>query len=195
MRAMGSDAFEQFARAIEDAFFERAGGGAASFREALAAEEREAAGALGRATGVDDPALLARLAALGLIPLVEGAWADGVMDAKERDAVLASAVTSGIAEESASHRLLELWTLERPSPALLEAWRAFIGALVASLGARECANLRKKLIGRAVAVANAAGGLLDARPNISAEERAVLHDLDAAFEPEEPSGPSRPEES
>jgi hypothetical protein len=205
MRAMGSDAFEQFARAIEDAFFERAGGGAASFREALAAEEREAAGALGRATGVDDPALLARLAALGirpetlaaltLIPLVEVAWADGVMDAKERDAVLASAVTSGIAEESASHRLLELWTLERPSPALLEAWRAFIGALVASLGARECANLRKKLIGRAVAVANAAGGLLDARPNISAEERAVLHDLDAAFEPEEPSGPSGPEES
>ena len=193
---MAADALEQFARAIESAFFEREHDGAASFRGALAAEEARAAGALGRATGIDDPSLLARLAALGirpetlaaltLIPLVEVAWADGVIDEKERHAVLAGAVTTGISEESASHRLLELWTLERPSPALHLAWRDFIGALAASLGSRERAALRAKVIGRAVAVANAAGGLRDARPNISAEERAVLDALEAAFEPDRP---------
>src|SRR5262249_11736157 len=120
--AMGSDALERFARSIEAAFYKDE---AASFRAALAAEEAAAAGALGRATGIDDEELLARLAELGirpetlaaltLIPLIEAAWADGVMHAKEREAVLRGAATSGIAPEGASYRLLELWTVERPA--------------------------------------------------------------------------------
>src|SRR5262245_61795857 len=81
-RAMGADALERFARSIEAAFYKE---DVASFRAALAAEEAAAAGALGRATGIDDPELLARLAELGirpetlaaltLIPLIETAWA------------------------------------------------------------------------------------------------------------------------
>jgi hypothetical protein len=193
MLAMGADALERFARSIEAAFYRDE---VASYRDALAAEEAEAAGALGQATGIDDAKLLAHLAELGirpetlaaltLIPLIEAAWADGVMDAKERDAVLAGAVTSGISVDSASYRLLEIWTLERPAPALVSAWRDFMGALVVALTERECANLRTKVIGRAYAVANAAGGLLDATPNVSVEERTVLNDLAGAFEP--PSG-------
>ena len=103
---MPADALERFARSIEAAFYKK---DVASFRAALAAEEAEAAGALGRATGIDDPDLLARLAELGirpetlaaltLIPLIETAWADGVMHAKERDAVLRGAATSGIAPD------------------------------------------------------------------------------------------------
>jgi hypothetical protein len=196
MRSMGADALERFARSIETAVYR---GEVASYRDALAAEESEAAGALGRATGIDDPALLARLAELGtrpetlaaltLIPLIEAAWADSVMDAKERDAVLASAATSGIHPDSASYRLLEIWTVERPAAELVTAWREFIGALVGSLTERECANLRRKVIGRAYAVANAAGGLLDATPNVSAEERAVLQSLDDAFDAPDLRGP------
>ncbi len=193
---MGADALERFARSIEAAIYRD---DVASYRDALAAEEAAAAGALGRATGIDDPALLARLAEVGirpetlaaltLIPLIEAAWADGVMDAKERDAVLAGAATSGIAPESASYRLLELWTIERPASELVVAWRDFIGALTGALTERECANLRKKVIGRAYAVANAAGGLLDTTPNVSLEERAVLEALDDAFDTPDVRGP------
>ncbi len=188
MRAMPADALERFARSIEAAFYKK---DVASFRVALAAEEAEAAGALGRATGIDDPDLLARLAELGirpetlaaltLIPLIETAWADGVMHAKERDAVLRGAATSGIAPASASYRLLELWTIERPAREIAEIWREFIAAIAKSLSARERDALRSKVIGRAWAVANAAGGFLDATPSVSAEEHAALDALDAAF--------------
>ena len=147
---MPADALERFARSIEAAFYKK---DVASFRAALAAEEAEAAGALGRATGIDDPDLLARLAELGirpetlaaltLIPLIETAWADGVMHAKERDAVLRGAATSGIAPASASYRLLELWTIERPAREIAEIWREFIAAIAKSLSERErdCAAL------------------------------------------------------
>ena len=188
MRAMPADALEKFARAIEAAFYKDDVG---SFRAALAAEEAEAAGALGRATGIDDPDLLARIAELGiraetlaaltLIPLIEIAWADGVMDAKERAAVLHGATSSGIAPESASYHLLEIWTIERPAPEISAIWREFIAAIAKSLGEREREALRAKIIGRARAVAKAAGGFLDARPNVSVEERTALFALDAAF--------------
>jgi hypothetical protein len=182
------DALERFARAIEAAFYKQ---DVVSFRSALAAEELEAAGAIGRATGIDDPDLLARLAELGirpetlaaltLVPLIETAWADGVMDAKERAAVLHGAATSGIAPESASYRLLEIWTMERPAPEITAIWREFIAAIAESLSERERAALRAKIIGRAWAVANAAGGFLDAAPSVSAEEHAALASLDSAF--------------
>jgi hypothetical protein len=185
---MAADALERFARSIEAAFYKK---DLDSFRAALAAEEAEAAGALGRATGIDDSDLLARLAELGirpetlaaltLIPLIETAWADGVMHATERDAVLRGAASSGIAPASASYRLLELWTVERPAPEISAIWREFIAAIASALNDRERAALRTKVIGRAWAVANAAGGFLDASPGVSAEEHAALDSLEAAF--------------
>jgi hypothetical protein len=189
MRAMpADDALEQFARAIEAGFYKE---DVVSFRAALAAEEAEAAGALGRATGIDDVDLLARIAELGiraetlaaltLIPLIETAWADGVMDAKERAAVLRGAASCGITPDSASYRLLEIWTMERPAPEISAVWREFIAAIAKSLDARERELLRAKIIGRARAVANAAGGFLDATPSVSAEEHETLTALDSAF--------------
>ncbi len=185
---MGADALEQFCRAIEAAFYGR---DLAEFRDALAAEESAAAGALARATGIDDAALLARLAGLGirpetlaaltLIPLVETAWADGVMDANERDAVLEGAERCGIAAGSASHRLLELWTAERPAVDLVGSWREFIAALCRSLEPHERGRLRAQVIGRARAVAAAAGDLREARPNGAAAEPSALDELAAAF--------------
>ena len=185
---MPDDALERFARSIEAAFYKK---DVDAYRAALAAEEVEAAGALGRATGIDDPDLLARLAELGirpetlaaltLIPLIETAWADGVMHAKEREAILRGAATSGITPQSASYRLLELWTIEQPAGEITAVWKEFIAAIAKSLSARERAALRSKVIGRAWAVARAAGSFLDATPSVSAEERAALDALEAAF--------------
>jgi len=104
-----------------------------------------------------------------------------VMHAKEREAVLRGAASSGITPASASYRLLELWTIERPAPEIAAIWREFISAIASSLNDRERAALRAKVIGRAWAVANAAGGFLDAKPGVSPEEHAALDALDAAF--------------
>jgi hypothetical protein len=175
MRPMPAGRPGAFARAIEAAFYKqgrrlvprraRRGGGRGRRRARPRHRDRR-------------PDLLARLAELGiraetlaaltLIPLIETAWADGVMDAKERAAVLHGAATSGIAPDSASYRLLEIWTMERPAPEISAIWREFIAAIAESLDERERAALRAKIIGRAWAVANAAGSFLDAAPSVSA---------------------------
>ena len=155
------------------------------------AEELAARSALAEATGVRDEGLLARLAELGirpetlaaltLIPLVQVAWADGVMDNKERDAILEGAVSSGISRESASYGLLEIWTVEEPSAELTRAWRDFIAALAKELTDEERHRLRDNVLTRAYDVADAAGGFLGSGPRVSAEERAVMDDLGSAF--------------
>jgi len=185
---MAHDDLDSSRRALETAFYRE---GSDAFRESLAAEQVRARGALALATGISDEKLLTRLAELGirpetlaaltLIPLIEAAWADGVLDDKEREAVLSGAASSGIAPGSASYGLLELWTLERPAPDLVALWREFIAALGRSLTDAERTRLRERVIGRARDVAAAAGGLLDATPNVSAEEQAVLDDLGGAF--------------
>ena len=68
------------------------------------------------------------------------------------------------------------------SPEIVAIWRDFIAAIAKSLSERERAALRAKVIGRAWSVASAAGGFLDATPNVSPEEHAALDSLDAAFE-------------
>ena len=159
-------------------------------RLVLAEEEAEAREALAEASGIADEKILARLADLGiraetlaaltLIPLIEVAWADGVMDEKERDAILRGAESSGIEAGSPSHGLLRIWTEEQPPPDLLLAWRAFVDALGAELGPDERERLRENIIGRAHAVAEAAGGFLGIG-SISKEERAALDALTGAF--------------
>src|SRR5919109_4846649 len=93
-------------------------------RETTAAKARHEA--LAAASGITDAAVLAQLAAvdlssetmaaLALVPLVEVAWADGRLEAKERSALLAAAEQAGVRKDSASYQLLEEWFRERPSP-------------------------------------------------------------------------------
>src|SRR5437660_9372790 len=72
--------------------------------------------ALGEASGITKPAILEKLmelgvraetvAALSIVPLVEVAWADGALDAKERRAVVERA---GVDRDSTAGALLEAW--------------------------------------------------------------------------------------
>ena len=144
--------------------------------------------ALGKASGITNPAVLEKLmelgvrpetvAALSIVPLVEVAWADGALDAKERRAIVERA---GVARDSTAGALLETWLDRRPDPKLLTAWTHLIQAMSEQLGPDEAARLKTGLLERARAVAAATGGFLGVGSKISAPEAAMLDKLEAAF--------------
>jgi hypothetical protein len=125
---------------------------------------------LARVSGITDTELIDKLVALGIgpdtwtalsvVPLVEVAWANAQVEAKERRAVLAGAEANGIAAGSPSHELLQSWLEHRPDGRLLEAWGEYIVGLCASL----------------------AGGFLGLGSKISREEEVVLQELAKAFD-------------
>jgi len=176
-------------KALEEQFFARQ---EKELRERVRrqAEETARREGLAAASGLRDPEVLDRLAALGLdgesvaalglVPLVEVAWADRSLHDEERQAVLRAAEESGVAAGSAAHELLESWLEKRPGRELLAAWKGYVEALAAELGPEERQTLRQELLGRARAVAESAGGFLG-MGKVSDAERAVLADLESAF--------------
>lgn len=154
------------------------------------AREKERKAALAEASGIREEAVIDRLAALGLdagtvaalglVPLVEVAWADRELHEKEREAVLRAAGDAGAGEGTAAHALLTSWLDKRPGAELLSAWKGYVGALVASLDVAERQALRDGILGRARGVAEAAGGFLGIGKVSDAEEQK-LRELEAAF--------------
>lgn len=145
---------------------------------------------LARISGIKDTEVLDKLvslnirpetlAALTLVPLVEMAWADGSVDAKEKQAVLTAAAQHGFAQDSQDYRLLSLWLEHRPSDALLTAWVHYIKGLCQLLRPHERATLKHDLLDHAEAVARASGGILGFA-SVSASERKIMDLLESAF--------------
>lgn len=155
-----------------------------------AAEEKSTREGLAAASGIQDEGVLDTLAshglsaetvaALGLVPLVEVAWADGTVQTKEHQAVLEAAEEAGVADGSPARELLDDWLAERPPAKLLTAWESYVGALAAALEPAEREALRQDLIRRATRVAEAAGGILGMN-KISAAEQRMIDEMDKAF--------------
>jgi hypothetical protein len=158
-------------------------------RQKLATQERELE--LAAATGITDRMILTDLgraeadigaiAALGLIPLAEVAWADGRISPGESTAALKAAASMGVPEGSHAYDLLEKWLKNRPSPGLLSAWKEYVKALAKSWGRDRTAHVRQAIIGRATSVAQAAGGILGLGNKVSPKEQLVLNELESAF--------------
>lgn len=186
---MSGDFLDDRRRALEEAFF-------AKHNEALRrrlTERNDATSrkeAISAATGIIDEAALEKLAnlnigadtlaALSLVPLVAVAWADGSIDDKEREAILSGATETGLEKQGASYELLNQWLAERPPPALLATWKAYIAAISATLSDEGKRALKSELLGRARAVAETAGGFLGMGRKISTAEEAVLRQLEGA---------------
>lgn len=176
-------------KALEEAFF-------ADHNEKLLQKLRDKAAktaqkqSLTGVTGINDDAVLDQVikvglcsetvAALYLVPLVEVAWADGEIQAKEREAILRSAAEHGVDTGTVAYALLESWLDHPPQPALLETWKGCVAAVASSLDDHAFAVLRDTMLERARAVADAAGGFLGLS-KISAKEQAMLEELAAAF--------------
>lgn len=181
-----ADALADRRRGLEDAFF--AEQDAALLRrlrqDTDAKQKRET---LRSALGIGDDALLDRLAALGLtaetatalslVPLVSVAWADGHVDAREREAALEAAKGQGIDPSQPGHALLASWLDRKPGPELLAMWKSYLAVLLPTLDPDARAAMRSQLLDRARAVAEAAGGILGLAWAVSPKEQAVLNDL------------------
>ncbi len=161
-----------------------------ALREETATKERKKA--LSDASGIACDDLLDRLveldlcsetaAAMSLIPLICVAWADGAIDAKERDAVLAAAEQQGLKADQPSGQMLQRWLDKRPDPKLLTAWKGYVATLSQSLDEPGTKTLKEEILGRARVVAEAAGGLLGFGNKVSTPEQAVLDELEQAFD-------------
>ena len=161
-----------------------------ALREKAATQGRKKA--LADASGIQDEDLIEQLdqfgvsgetlAALSLVPLIAVAWADGAIDAKERQAVLAAAEQKGMEKDHAGYQLLQRWLEQKPDVKLLEVWRVYVGALSPTLSDTARDALKEDLLGRARAVAAAAGGLLGLGNKVSKSEQAVLTELEGAFD-------------
>ena len=147
--------------------------------------------ALKEVSGIHDETILKRLvelevdaktvSCLSLVPLVEVAWADGEVDEKECQAVLAAAADAGMKPGGVDHELLKSWVCRRPQPQMIEAWAHYVRGLCAKLTPEEKRLLRQDIMGQARVVAEASGGFLGLGSKVSAHEERVLKKLESAF--------------
>jgi hypothetical protein len=182
--------FLNFGRALEDSFFHIKDSELLDeFRDHLTRMESTAQ--LADVCGIHDDAVLQRLvalnigpetlAALTLVPLVEVAWADGKVDRKEHASILDAAEKAGMLREDDAFTLLDKWLNEKPSPEMMVVWKQYVSALCETLDGEAIKCLKHDLLDRARSVAEATGGLLGLGNRVTAEEKAVLDEMEEAF--------------
>lgn len=185
------DSIHERGKAIENLFFAEADQKLLNkLREEMASDESRQA--LAAAAGVEDVAVLdtflannitpVSLASVGLIPLVAVAWADGVMEDSEKNAILQAADIAGIKMGTPSYQTLEQWLQTKPQPELLISWQAYIGAMKTKLEPVTMTQLKNGILDRAESIAKAAGGFLGLGNKVSDSERKVLDELNRAFD-------------
>jgi hypothetical protein len=177
-------------RSLEEAFFRKRD---LELLEAMRHQEAmaERKKALAEVSGITNEAVLEELiahgihaeavTALALVPMIEVVWADGEMQDREREAVLAASAKQGIGKDSPAFALIEHWLHKRPPPQLLKLWKEYVQALLPQLPPPARRQLKDSVIDHARAVAEAAGGFLGLA-RISAEEQALLKYLEAVFD-------------
>ena len=176
------DAFAERGRSLEEEYFHRKEREVIDkMRVRAAAEEQRRR--LGEKAGVADEELLNDLQALGytpetvmmlyLVPLIQTAWAEGGVSAKERELIIKAARSRGITEGTPCDQQLNMWLETRPSNEVFEkSLRAIRTILQAQPdSAREASE--KDLLSLATAIAAASGGIVGFRA-VSAEEQQIL---------------------
>jgi hypothetical protein len=145
---------------------------------------------LANASGISSEALLdsilelgvttSNLEAMGLVPLIWVAWANGTLTQDECTAALKVAEAEGIGQDTPSHLLLETWLAHMPDATLFDTWREYIASLLGELDAPAREQIRKDVLERAEKIARASGGMLGVG-SISKKERKVLGEIEAAM--------------
>ena len=187
---MDKNAWDERRRGLEDEFFARQNRELVGKLRAKQNHE-ETVLELERATGITDPHVLRGFADLGvtpsavlalsLVPLITVAWADHKMDGSERDAILKAADEHGIGRGAAAHDMLLAWLSHKPEASLFDAWALYVKGLKDALDPPAFATLESQILGRANAVAAAAGGFLGLGSKVSDVERKEIDRVAQAF--------------
>lgn len=190
---MTKDAFESRRVAFEAEYFRKKDAQLVAklkqvFHRKLAKTE------LALATGINDEAVLDTLvelnlssnllAAFELYPLIELAWADGNVDERERNAVLAAAAQHGIDAQSPAYVMLDNALRGRPRPDMRKAWHLYASELCKVLTQPELETFRNDLLEYARSVAAASGGLLNLAFTTGATEKEVMKTIERALSPD-----------
>lgn len=185
-----SDALDDRRTALEDSFFDKEN---KKLLEKLKADSQKKLDreAITRLSGITQDAVIDRLlalkldgqtiAALALFPLIDVAWADGAVDAKEKAAVLEAAEKNGAKKGSPAYELVGNWLAQQPAAAIRDAWTEYVKAMAANLSANDKTLLKNELLGRARLVAEASGGILGMGSKVSKPEADALTRLEKAF--------------
>ncbi len=136
-------------------------------------------------TGLNDAETIAALQELGytsdtvellhMLPLVEVAWASGVMTEKHRAAILKVARMRGIQENSLSDEKLMQWIDEKPSDELFGASLRAIRLILEALPPEERKHERDDLLAHCNQIAHALFGRLWGHEVVQEEEQMVAH--------------------
>ena len=97
---------------------------------------------------------------MALVPLVKIAWANGNLDEREKQAVLAATEGFGLSKKTVNYELLENWIASSSERALRGTWRRYIEVLCGKLTEQEHISLETDLFGCARDVEEASGGQL-----------------------------------
>lgn len=152
-------------------------------REKMARQEN--AEAIKAETGLADDALIAKLAELGvkkdtipvlhLVPLLQVAWADGEIQAGERELLIEAAEATGVTGEARA--ALEGMLEKRPSDEYFDAALSFIHHMVAALPAGEGEKAKANLVDLAWRVADASGGVFGLWGRVEESEKKALREI------------------
>ena len=176
-------------RALEDEYFRRVDQELIRKREE--ALEREAQIAeLARITGIDDSELFEQLvaegldassiAALTLTPMIFVAWADGTVDAAERQTVISTAMRQGLVDSPHAFDLVEQWLRKRPPRSLWDAWKHYAIDFHHSVPPYVANKLARRTVIRATRVAKATGGVFG-MGKISRSEQRVIDEIESTL--------------
>ena len=186
---MTRETLETRRKALEEAFFAKENERLLErLRQRVAEEDRRAE--LAAVLGLEHESLLDDLiaadvgvetiAALGLVPLVVVAWADGKVQSQERKALVEAAQQSGVKPGSIAWDLFSSWLDEEPDPRLFATWKNYVSQLHEVWAYDSIAVLEAEVTGRAERVARAAGGILGVG-SIYGSESDVLKEIRDAF--------------
>lgn len=139
---------------------------------------------LGEATGIGNEEILEILREMGfdretvvllfLIPLLQIAWSDGHLEAKERALILEASHAYGIKEDHPAYQKLQGWLHAKPPKEIFERALRVIGEIMSFQTAEQRDIIEHKLVDACERVAAASGGFLGLGSKVSAAEKAIL---------------------
>jgi hypothetical protein len=184
------DAFAERGHSLEEEYFRR------KEKEVIEKMRRNAEAdaqrrRLGEQAGVADPDVLRDLLELGytpdtvrllhLVPLIQTAWAERGISAKERDLILRAARSRGIEAGSSADGQLMSWLTQRPSEEFFEKTLHIIRTILQSRPAEEREASERDLLSLCTAIASASGGIVGFGA-VSEEERQILSHISEELE-------------